>query len=146
MRTGLVGVLWWTGDNLSHRSVILMPAIIGAYNIFMNLDDKLDQFRSTAPTYRKNISDVVIHLVVRSLHSKRIRIENYNSAIQPDNKRFEISRIQAWKYDIPSAASLRKCQSATSKEIPRPDISKPPEVDNGLKCTLPRPICWIKWD
>lgn len=50
---GLCTVHRWTGNEVLHRKEFHVPAIIGAYNKFMNSVDRMDQRRSTNPTRRK---------------------------------------------------------------------------------------------
>lgn len=50
---GLCTVHRWTGNEVLHRKEFHVPAIIGAYNKFMNSVDRMDQRRSTNPTQRK---------------------------------------------------------------------------------------------
>jgi hypothetical protein len=50
---GLAKLQHWTGKESFHRSIFDVPAPIVAYNMFMNSVDRLDQYRSTNPTQRK---------------------------------------------------------------------------------------------
>ena len=43
----------WNGDEIFHRTSYLVPAIIVAYNIFMNSVDRFDQYRQTNCTERR---------------------------------------------------------------------------------------------
>ena len=49
---GLCAINRWTGSEVFHRSTIEVPAIVAAYNLFMNGVDRMDQVRSTAPARR----------------------------------------------------------------------------------------------
>jgi hypothetical protein len=40
----------WTGSEVMHRSMFEVPAIVGAYNSFMNVVYRMDQIRSSCPT------------------------------------------------------------------------------------------------
>ena len=50
---GLAPMERWLGNESMHRTVVQVPAIIVAYNIFMNGVDKFDQYRSTNATERR---------------------------------------------------------------------------------------------
>jgi hypothetical protein len=50
---GLAPLKRWIGNESMHRTVLMVPAPIVAYNIFMNGVDRFDQYRSTNPTVRK---------------------------------------------------------------------------------------------
>lgn len=50
---GLAPIERWTGNESLHRSIFMVPAIIVAYNMFMNSVDRMDQRRATNPTRRK---------------------------------------------------------------------------------------------
>jgi hypothetical protein len=50
---GLAPVWRWTGTETMNRSMFMVPAIIVAYNKYMNGVDRLDQKRATNPTRRK---------------------------------------------------------------------------------------------
>ncbi len=50
---GLAKLFRWTGDQLLHRKIFMVPAVIVAYNKFMNGVDRMDQYRSTNATQRK---------------------------------------------------------------------------------------------
>ncbi|KAK1946029.1 hypothetical protein P3T76_003077 [Phytophthora citrophthora] len=39
----------WTGDQVPHRKTFQVPAMVAAYNLFMNGVDRVDQLRSTNP-------------------------------------------------------------------------------------------------
>ncbi len=56
----------WTGSEVMHRSSIEVPAIVGAYNSFMNAVDRMDQIRSSCPTRRreKRVSMTLFTLVL----------------------------------------------------------------------------------
>lgn len=43
----------WHGNEVLHHTEMQVPAIIVADNYFMNSTDRMDQIRSTAPTWRK---------------------------------------------------------------------------------------------
>ena len=43
----------WLGNEVIRRSQITVPAIVAAYNIFMNSVDRMDQLRAAAPCRRK---------------------------------------------------------------------------------------------
>ncbi len=52
----------WTGSEVMHRSMFEVPAIVEAYNSFMNAVDRMDQIRSFCPTRRrekKGINDII---------------------------------------------------------------------------------------
>lgn len=50
---GLAPLNHWTGGEVLHRTILMVPAFVTAYNIFMNAVDRMDQHRSTNPTRRK---------------------------------------------------------------------------------------------
>ncbi|POM75332.1 LOW QUALITY PROTEIN: Hypothetical protein PHPALM_7578 [Phytophthora palmivora] len=50
---GLAPLQRWTGDQVMHRKTFQVPAMIVAYNLFMNGVDRVDQLRSTNPIRRK---------------------------------------------------------------------------------------------
>ncbi|GMF49481.1 unnamed protein product [Phytophthora fragariaefolia] len=50
---GLAPLRRWTGDQVMHRKTIHVPAIIVAYNLFMNAVDRVDQLRRTNLIRRK---------------------------------------------------------------------------------------------
>ena len=50
---GLAPINRWFGNESMHRSIIQVPAIIAAYNIFMNGVDRYDQYRATNAIERK---------------------------------------------------------------------------------------------
>ncbi len=50
---GLVSVDRWVGVEVFRRSKMKVPAIVAAYNIFMNSVDIMDQLRATTPSRRK---------------------------------------------------------------------------------------------
>ncbi len=56
----------WTGSEVMHRSSLEVPAIVGAYNSFMNAVDRMDKIRSACPTRRheKIVSMVLFTLVL----------------------------------------------------------------------------------
>ncbi len=56
----------WTGSEVMHRSMFEVPAIVGAYNSFMNAVNRLDQIRSSCPTRRreKSVSMALFTLVL----------------------------------------------------------------------------------
>jgi hypothetical protein len=43
----------WTGLEVMHYSMFEVPAIVRAYNLFMNAVDRIDQIRSSCPTRRR---------------------------------------------------------------------------------------------
>ena len=47
---GLAVIKRWCGHEVFHRTKLKVPAIVAAYNMFMNAVDRMDQIRSTAPT------------------------------------------------------------------------------------------------
>lgn len=50
---GLVPLLRWTGSEALNRTKVYAPAVIVAYNLFMNGVDRCDQLRSTTATVQK---------------------------------------------------------------------------------------------
>ncbi|KUF85454.1 hypothetical protein AM588_10000940 [Phytophthora nicotianae] len=50
---GLYPIQRWTTNRVLHREVLLVPAVVAAYNVAMNGVDRVDQLRSTNPTRRK---------------------------------------------------------------------------------------------
>ena len=50
---GLVPIDRWTGNEPLYRTTFMAPAIIVAYNMFMNSVDRMDQRRATNPTRQK---------------------------------------------------------------------------------------------
>lgn len=50
---GLAKISRWTGTEMLHRTDFLVAAPIVAYNMFMNGVDRMDQYRSTLATQRK---------------------------------------------------------------------------------------------
>ena len=50
---GLSRLQRWNGEEVFHRTSYLVPAIIVAYNIFMNAVDRFDQYRQTNSTVRR---------------------------------------------------------------------------------------------
>lgn len=52
---GLACCQRWLGCELTHRSQLMVPAPIVAYNKYMNAVDRMDQKRSTNPTQRKEM-------------------------------------------------------------------------------------------
>ena len=50
---GLAPLQRWIGNEAMHRTVLMVPAPIAAYNKFMNGVDRFDQYRSNNPTARK---------------------------------------------------------------------------------------------
>ncbi|GMF68114.1 unnamed protein product [Phytophthora fragariaefolia] len=50
---GLAPLRRWTGEQMVHRKTVEVPAMIVAYNLFMNGVDRVDQLRSTNPIRRK---------------------------------------------------------------------------------------------
>ena len=50
---GLLSIERWTGKEIMNRTIFKTPAIIVAYNAFMNAVDRSDQKRSTNPTCRR---------------------------------------------------------------------------------------------
>ncbi|GMF49486.1 unnamed protein product [Phytophthora fragariaefolia] len=50
---GLASLRRWTGEQMMHRKTFEVPAMIFAYNLFMNGVDRVDQLRSTNPIRRK---------------------------------------------------------------------------------------------
>ena len=52
---GLVPIKRWTGDEIMHRKKFMVPAIVAAYNKYMNAVDRIDQIRSTNPIRRKEM-------------------------------------------------------------------------------------------
>jgi len=50
---GVAPVKQWTGSETLHQTSFMVPAIIVAYNIYMNAVDRMDQKRATNPTRRK---------------------------------------------------------------------------------------------
>lgn len=50
---GLAPLRRWTGEQVMHRKTFQVPAVIVAYNLFMNGVDRVDQLRSTNPIRRK---------------------------------------------------------------------------------------------
>jgi hypothetical protein len=47
---GLVKIKQWLGDESMHRSEFDAPAVVLAYNIFMNGVDRMDQIRAVNPS------------------------------------------------------------------------------------------------
>ncbi len=47
---GLGGIKRWTGTEVLNRTTLQVPAIVCAYNHFMNSVDRMDQLKSTALT------------------------------------------------------------------------------------------------
>jgi hypothetical protein len=56
----------WTGTEVLNRTMLQVPAIICAYNHFMNSVDQMDQLRSTVPTRQreKRLSMTLFTLVL----------------------------------------------------------------------------------
>lgn len=50
---GLAPLERWFGEEALHRTTVFVPAVIVAYNLFMNSVDRFDQVRSTNATCRK---------------------------------------------------------------------------------------------
>lgn len=50
---GFASIRRCNGDDIMHRRELRGPKCLGAYNLFMNGIDKLDQLRSTSPTMRR---------------------------------------------------------------------------------------------
>jgi len=50
---GLVPIERWMGGESMHRTHIMAPAIVAAYNLFMNGVDRMDQIRSVNPRRRR---------------------------------------------------------------------------------------------
>ena len=49
---GLVNVARWTGSEVMHRTLFPVPAVVAAYNCYMNSVDRMDQIQASAPTKR----------------------------------------------------------------------------------------------
>jgi hypothetical protein len=56
----------WTGSEVMHRSMFELPAIVGAYNSFVNAVDRMDQICSSYPTRRreKRVSMTLLTLIL----------------------------------------------------------------------------------
>lgn len=91
LRAEFVGVHCWTGDDVFYRSLVHVPAIICAYNNFINGVDKLDQFRSTAPTHRKkkllqmSLFTWLLYLRIHNSYALRIAILSGSSSVDSLN-------------------------------------------------------------
>jgi hypothetical protein len=58
---GLARISRWTGAEVLHRTDFMVAAPVVAYNMFMNGVDRMDQYRATLATQRKEIS---VHMTI----------------------------------------------------------------------------------
>ena len=82
---GLAELHRWTGNECIHRTIFLVPAIVVAYNLFMNGVDRFDQLRSTNACVRKE-SRVTMTLFTFLLDASIQNAFTVRNAMHPEKK------------------------------------------------------------
>ena len=81
----------WTGEEVFHRSVVEVPTLIAAYNIFMNSVDRMDQISSTAPTRRAEkrlkmtIFTWILDLALHSTNEVYVQLRRMDKSFRDTN-------------------------------------------------------------
>ena len=81
---GLSPLKRWTGSETLHRTTFLVPAIIVAYNMYMNSVDRADQKRSTNPTKRRE-KRLHMSMFTYILDMAVLQAHNVFQTLKPDN-------------------------------------------------------------
>jgi len=83
---GVCTIRKWTGSEVMHGSSLVVPAIVGAYNSFMNAVDHMDQIQFSCPTHRhkKRVSMTLFTMILdlaiisaRDIYNKLYGQKNY---------------------------------------------------------------------
>jgi hypothetical protein len=121
----------WTGSENLHRTKFDVPAIIVAYNVFMNSVDRMDQRRSRNPTRRvekrlhMSLFTLFLDLAVHNAYAlfKKIDPQKANSTAYR-----EFKRIVAEQLVSPLVAEAEERSKKKEKAAPKAS----PAVANGV--------------
>ena len=126
---GLAPLKRWIGNEAMHRTVLMVPVPIVAYNIFMNGVDRFDQYRSTNPMTRKerrvplSIFTFLLDASVQNAFAIRKTIDPQSSCDYREFKRFIAEQLVIPYLNEKKNQSVRRARSTGDNDEGEGEVS-----------------------
>ena len=147
---GLAPMRRWMGNESMHRTLLHVPAVVVAYNMFMNGVDKYDQYRSTNAIVRKekrvpmSIFTFLLDASIQNAFTIMRTISAPVSAtcsLREFKRRVAESLVTAWIEKCQRRATLQ--QMSTSGNVHEDSLSSHQILETEGKRSTPCKLCKI---